>query len=194
MKKLYFTIGILMTLILPSCSSQHQLDEGGEVIINGQSYVLTKGFIRMSDPNSNANPRTYSIILANGEVYYNSDRSYNDPPYLYSDNTSQHISFHLYSSEQNPRSVENTTFPIKDFSDSNFDYYNAHMDYSEVCTNVVVQDGHNTSSDCLPYTEMKGQVTLVEEANGSYKIMFSYSDSQNTVAGNFIGALTTLEN
>lgn len=193
MKKLGVMVGLFIGYTFLSCSSDSKIDKGGEVNVNGQSYALSKGFIKMSDPvNTTANARTFSIILANGDVTYDGERDYKESPYLYSDNTTQHISFHLNSSAQNTGVVENTTFPIKDFSDPNFNSNNAFMDYSEVCTNVVVQNGNNTASDCLPYTEMKGQVTLKKLINGGYLIGYSYTDGENTVYGSFVGSLKNL--
>ena len=88
MKKLKLFIGILIGFMILSCSSDddngnQQPTVAGELIVNGQTYNLTKGFIipnyTGSDPNYD--PRRFYFILTNGDVTLEN----NDFVYSFSD-------------------------------------------------------------------------------------------------------------
>lgn len=189
MKKLSLFFTVLIGIIIMSCSSDddngNQTSIAGELIINGQSFDLTKGFIipneTGTDPGSE--PRRFYFILTNGDVSYSNDE------FTYSDNITQAIDFNMYSSVQSSGSVENTTYPIYDFSDPNFDFNGAFIDHSGINSNVVIQNGNYISSDSLSSDDMDGQATITEN-NGIYTITFSYTNNQNTVSGNYTGTLT----
>ena len=191
MKKLNLLVGLLIGLTILSCSSDdgngNQINVAGELIVNGQNFALTKGFIIPnsdgSDPNSD--PRRFYFILTNGNL------SYSNNEFSFSDDITQAIDFNMYSSVESSGSVESTTYPIYDFSNPNFDFDDAFIDHSGVNTNVIIQNGNYVSSDSLSSDDMEGQATMTEN-NGIYSITFSYINSQNTVSGNFTGTLTDL--
>jgi len=192
MKKLNLIIGILIGLIIFSCSSDddnenQQPTVAGELIINGQTYDLTKGFIipNYTGTDPNYNPRRFYFILTNEDV--NLDN--ND--FAYSNNITQLIDFNMYSSLSSSGSVENTSYTIYDPTDTNFDFDSAYVDHSGINTNVVIQNNQYVSSDSISSDDMEGQV-IISENNGIYTISFSFSNSQNTISGTFIGSLTDL--
>jgi len=191
MKKLNLLFTILIGLTILSCSSDedngNQISVAGKLIVNGQTFDLTKGFIIPNETGTDPGiePRRFYFILTNGDVSYSNDE------FTYSDNITQAIDFNMYSSVQSSGSVENTTYPIYNFSDPNFDFNSAFIDHSGINSNVVIQNGNHVSSDSLSSDDMDGQATMTE-SNGIYTITFSYTNNQNIISGNFTGILTDL--
>lgn len=195
MKKLKLFVGILVGFMILSCSSYDDNDGNqeptiaGEMIINGQIYNLTKGFIIPnyigSDPNYD--PRRFYFIITNGDVTLNN----ND--FVYSDNVTQLIDFNMYSSATSSGIVENTTYInyVWNNPDPNFDFSQAYISDSGTNTNVVIQNNQYVSSDSISSDDLEGQATISEN-NGVYTISFSFSNSQNTISGTFTGSLTDL--
>lgn len=195
MKKLNLFIGLLIGFMILSCSSDDDNNENqeptiaGELIVNGQTYDLTKGFIipnyTGSDPNYDS--RRFYIILTNGDVTLENNE------YVYSDNITQLIDFNMYSSVSGSGTVENTTYTNYRWNDPdpNFDFNQAYIDHSGINTNVVIQNNHYVSSDSISSEDLEGQSTISEN-NGIYTISFSFSNSQNTISGTFTGSLNDL--
>lgn len=192
MKKLKLFIGLLIGFMILSCSSDddngnQQPTVAGELIINGQTYDLTKGFIipNYTGTDPNYDPRRFYFILTNGDVTLDN----ND--FVYSNNITQLIDFNMYSSVSSSGSVENTSYTIYDPTDTNFDFDSAYIDHSGINTNVVIQNNQYVSSDSISSDDLEGQATISEN-NGIYTISFSFSNSQNTISGTFTGSLTDL--
>ena len=194
MKKLKLFIGILIGFMILSCSSDD--DNGnqqpavtGELIVNGQTYDLTKGFIipNYTGTDPNYNPRRFYLILTNGDVTLNN----ND--FVYSNSITQLIDFNLYTSVSGSGTVENTSYTnyMWNNPDPNFDFDTAYIDNSGINTNVVIQNNQYVSSDSISSYDLEGQATISEN-NGIYTISFSFSNSQNTISGTFTGSLTDL--
>ena len=188
MKKLNLIIGILIGLTILSCSSDddngNQTDIVGELIVNGESFELTKGFIIPNTPESD--PRRFYFQLTNGDITYANNE------FTFSDSITQLIDFNMYSSVEGDGNIENTTYPIYDFSDPNFDSDNAWIDHSGVNTNVVIENGNYISANSLSSDDMDGQATMTINNNDTYTITFSYTNNENTVSGTFTGPLTNL--
>lgn len=188
MNKLNLLIGILIGLTILSCSSDdnngNQTDVSGELIVNGQSFALTKGYVIPNTPQSD--PRRFYFSLTNG------DMTYENYEFNFSDNITQVIDFNMYSSIEGDGNIENTTYPIYDFSDPNFDSDNAWIDHSGVNTNVVIENGNYISSNSLSSDDMDGQATMAINNDGTYTITFLYTNSENTVSGTFTGPLINL--
>lgn len=193
MKKLKLLIGILIGLmIFSSCSSDDDKEDqqptvAGELIVNGQAYDLTKGFVipNYTGINPNYNPRRFYVILANGDVTLNN----ND--FVYSDNITQLIDFNMYSSVSSSGGIENTSYTVYNTTDVNFDFDSAYIDHSGINTDVVIQNNQYVSSSSISSNDLEGQATI-SESNGIYTISFSFSNSQNTINGTFTGSLTDL--
>ncbi|MGY0393268.1 hypothetical protein ACW5R3_12005 [Bizionia sp. KMM 8389] len=191
MKKLNLFFIIFIGLTFFSCSSDddngNQINVSGELIVNGQTFQLTKGFIVPNSDGSDPDldPRRFYFILTNGDV------SYANNEFTYSNNITQLIDFNMYTSVTGSGSVESTTYPIYDFNDPNFDFDDAFIDHSGVNTNVIIQNGSYVSSDALSSDDTDGEATISEN-NGIYTITFSYSNNQNTVTGAFTGTLNDL--
>ncbi len=188
MKKLKLFITVLIGLTILSCSSDDDkgnlIDVSGELIVNGESFDLTKGYILPNRAESDA--RRFYFILTNGDVTYENNE------FTFSDNITQSIDFNMYSSIDSNGNIENTTYPIYDFSDPNFDSDNAWIDHSDVNTNVVIENENYISSNSLSSDDMNGQATIKINNNETYTITFYYSNSQNIVTGNFTGQLLNL--
>jgi hypothetical protein len=188
MKKLNLIIGILIGLTILSCSSDNdngnQTDIAGELIVNGESFELTKGFIIPNTPESD--PRRFYFQLTNGDVTYANNE------FTFSDSITQLIDFNMYSSIEGDGNIENTTYPIYDFSDPNFDSDNAWIDHSGVNTNVVIENGNYISANSLSSDDMDGQAAITIHNNDTYTITFSYTNNENTVSGTFTGPLMNL--
>ncbi|HMC00823.1 MAG TPA: hypothetical protein VKN14_07295 [Flavobacteriaceae bacterium] len=194
MKKLNLLIGLLIGFMILSCSS----DDGngnqeptiaGELIVNGQTYDLTKGFIipNYTGSDTNYDTRRFYFILTNGDITLDN----ND--FVYSDNITQLIDFNMYSSVSGSGTVENTTYSnyMWNDPDPNFDFSQAYIDHSGINTNVVIQNNQYVSADSISSDDLEGQATISEN-NGIYTILFSFSNSQNTISGTFTGSLTDL--
>jgi len=191
MKKLNLLFIIFIGLTILSCSSNDDTENpsniAGELIVNGETFELTKGFIIPNSDGSdpNLNPRRFYFILANGEV------TYEENEFIYSDSITQLIDFNMFSSIESSGSVESTSYPIFDVSDPDFSFDNAYIDHSGINTDLVIQNGNYVSSDSLSSDDMDGQATITEN-NGIYTITFSYSNNENTVSGTFTGVLNNL--
>ncbi|WP_298239508.1 hypothetical protein [uncultured Algibacter sp.] len=188
MKKLNLFFTLLIGLTILSCSSDddngNQTDVSGELIVNGQSFELTKGYIIPNTPQSD--PRRFYFSLTNGDMTYENNE------FTFSDNITQLIDFNMYSSVEGDGDIENTTYPIYDFSDPNFDSDNAWIDHSGVNTNVVIENGNYVSTNSLSSDDMDGQATIIINNNDTYTITFSYTNNQNIVSGTFTGPLINL--
>lgn len=188
MKKLNLLIWILIGLSILSCSSnddnEDQKEVFGKLIVNGQYYELTKGFIMTNTPLSD--PRKFYFLLTNSDV------TYRDNKFTYSDNITHLIDFNMYSSKDGDGNIENTTYPIYDYSNPNFDPDKALIDYSGVYTNVTIEEGKYISSNALSSENMDGQANIIINNDDTYTITFSFINSSNTVSGNFTGPLINL--
>lgn len=198
MKKLNILLTLFIGLITFSCSTDDNDNEentfgpgylpNGAINVNGEFYPLTKGFLK---PNYTGNdpgldPRRYYLILTNGDV------SLSNETYTFSNYTTQLVDFNMYSSVEGSGTVENTTYPIYDPSDPDFNLDGAFIDHSGVNTDVVIENGSYISATSLSTDDLSGSASIIESF-GSYSISFSYSNNDNTIYGAFNGQLTILD-
>ncbi|NHN24487.1 hypothetical protein FIA58_002260 [Flavobacterium jejuense] len=192
MKKCNLFIVLLIAVLAISCSSDNDntidiQSNTGELIVNGQTYSLTKGFLipNYTGTDPNYDQRRFYFILTNGDVTLNNNE------FVYSNNITQLIDFNMYTSVQNLGAIENTTYPVRDYTDFNFNSDIAYIDHSGVNTNVIIQNNQYVSSDEVSTNDLTGQATMVQN-NGIYTITFSYSNAQYSISGNYTGTLTDL--
>lgn len=182
-----FTV-LLSTILLTSCSdNDDSLKLGGKMVINGVEYPLTQGAIihnYTGDDTVNNDPRKFYITLANGAI------GLADNWYVYSNSITHLINFSLLTSLEHQGSVEHTTFPI--FSPG-MDFNKPFINNIGIYTNTVIENGLPVSGDNLSsINTITGQVSI-SESNGIYTIVFSFSNAENTVTGNYRGRLTGIE-
>ena len=178
---------MLVGLSLLSCSSDNENKVGGEVVINGESYELKKGIIVISN-----DQKTFHILLANGEVFYDPNRSYKEGPYYFSDNTTQYIDFEMHGAIGNAGNIESAIYSFPN-DKPNFDYNTPYMHYVGVYTNLITINGIVSSFEWLNSDNMTGQAELTKVGD-AYKITFSYGNQQNAVSGTYSGPLNRVEN
>ena len=194
MKKFNLFIGVLILLMILSCSSDDDNDNQqptvfGKLIVNEQSFDLTRGFIipnyTGSDPNYN--PRRFYFILSNGGVTLKNNE------FIYSDSITQAIDFNMYSSAAKSGTIENTTYKnyIWDDPDPNFDFNQAYITHSGIDTNVVIQNSKYVSANSISSDSLVGQASI-SNSNEIYSVSFSFSNSQNAISGSFKGNLKDL--
>ncbi len=189
MKKINLLVVFFVSFIILSCSNDdnNQNVNVGEMIVNGQSYSLTKGFIipnyTGNDPNYSS--RRFYFVLTNGDI------SLVNNEFVYSDNITQLIDFNMFTSFENSGSLEETTYPIY-LTNPNVNNDDAFLDHSSINTNVVIQNNEYVSSNSISSDNLIGQVTISKN-NGIYTITFSFNNDDNVISGTFIGNLTELE-
>ena len=184
---------LLFTLSLSSCSDDDNDNQQptvlGKLIVNEQSFDLTRGFIipnyTGSDPNYN--PRRFYFILSNGSVALKNNK------FIYSDSITQAIDFNMYSSTAKSGTIENTTYKNYMWDDPapNFDFNQAYIDHSGIDTNLVIQNSKYISGNSISSDSLVGQASI-SNSNGIYSISFSFSNSKNTISGTFKGNLKDL--
>lgn len=189
MKNLISIITVLFSIVLfSSCSNNEDSPKlGGKLVVNGVEQTLTKGFIlpNYTGDNVNYDKRRFYFILTNGDVAMENNS------YVYADNITQLIDFNMYTSVENPGSVEYTTYNVfNSFTDT--DYNDAFIDHSGINTNVVLQNGEFVSGDSLSSDDMTSGQATISHSNGIYTIQFSFSNAANVVTGTYTGPLTEL--
>ena len=181
-----FTV-LLSTLLLSSCTDNDDtLQLGGKMVVNGVEYPLTKGSIKPNytgDDTVNFDKRKFYIVLSNGEIGMESNS------YVYSDEMTQLINFNLLTSVEHQGSVEYTTYSI---AGTDMDFSKPYINYSSIYTNIVVENGVPISDDDFSLDNMTNGEVSISHSNGIYNIVFSFSDAENTVSGNYRGRLTEL--
>ena len=136
--------------------------------------------------------KTFHILLANGEVFYGSNRSYKEGPFYFSDNTTQYIDFQMKNSEGNGGNIESAIYSFPN-DETNFDYNKPYMQYVGVYTNLITANGNVDSFEWLNSDNMDGQAELTKVGK-DYKIVFSYGNQENKVSGTFFGPVNILVN
>ena len=190
MKKIHLIFTILIGILFSGCSNDNDDNATvmtGEIIINGQTFVVNKGFIipNYTGTDPNYDPRRFYIVLANGDV------SLENNEFVFANNITQLIDFNMYSSVSSSGSIENTSYAIYNPTDPNFNSDNAFIDHANIGTNVVVQNNQVVTYDSLSSDDLTGQATITQN-NGIFTITYAFSNSQNTISGSFTGNLTDL--
>lgn len=182
-----FTL-LLSTILLTSCTDNDDtLKLGGKMVVNGVEHPLTKAFIipnyKGDDPSFDK--RRFSLFLTNG------DMAIQNNAYLYSDSITQLIELSLYTSAENPGSVEYTTYKVYN-SHTDTDFNDAFISHSGIHTNVLFQNWELISANSLSSDDMTSGQATISLSNGIYSINFSFSNADNTVTGTYKGHLTEL--
>lgn len=192
MKKIYSLLTLVLVLLV-SCSDDDNNNTyvnptvNGSLTVNGVTTNINNGFIikPYTGPNPDYDSRRFYIVLSDGDVtLFNNDL-------IFSDNTHQLIDFNLYTAEDAPVGVQNTTYNLY-IPENGMDMGNPFIDHTSVSTNLVRQNGQVVSGDGLDSDDMNaGQLTLTQ-SNGIYTLTFSFSNDDNTVSCSFTGTLTEL--
>lgn len=194
MKKLNLLFTLIISIILfTSCSKSDDNPttniptNSGKLIVNGVEKKLTKGFIipNYNGTNVNYNKRRFYFILTNDEVTLQNNN------FIYSNNITQLIDFNMYCSNQNPGSVQYTTYNLKN-THTNVNYNDPFIDHSGINTNLVIQNGAFVSGSSISSDDMTSGQTTISYNNGIYTINFSFSNAQNNITGTYTGTLTNL--
>ena len=189
MKKqiLIFTV-LLSTFFFTSCTDNDDtLQLGGKIVVNGVEQPLSKAFLvpNYTGDNPDFDKRRFYLVLTNGDIVMQNNT------YAFSDNITQLIDFNLYTSAENPGSVEYTTYNLfNSHTDTGFN--DALIDHSSINTNVVLQNGEYVSGNSLSSDDMTSGQATISFSNGIYTINFSFSNADNTVTGTYKGHVTEL--
>lgn len=187
MKKIFILFLIASNFIISSCSSDdNSSSNNGELIVNGVSYPLSKGYIvpNYSGDNLEYNSRRFYIVLSNGDV------SMVNNEFVFGNNITQLIDFNLFSSTPYSGSVEQTSYPVF-ATHPNISYDDAFLDHSSINTEVVIQNNEYISSNRIGSDNLVGQVTI-SKTNQIYTVAFSFQNNENTISGTFTGKLSQL--
>jgi len=171
-----------------SCSSDNTetTSNTGELVVNGQTFPLTKAYLipNYTGSNPNYDSRRFYITLTNGDV------SIIDNEFVFGDNITQLVDFNLYTSTTNSGTIQQTTYPI--FSTTpNINNNDAFLEHSSINTNIVIQNNNLVSADELSSDDFEGNVKITIN-NEIYTIIFSFQNDENTVSGTYTGTLSNL--
>jgi hypothetical protein len=145
----------LMLLVLVSCSDDdNQITyvnppAAGTMTVNGVTTNISNGFIIKpytgTDPDYDS--RRFYIVLTDGTA------AIEENELTYSDNVHQLIDFNLYTAEDAPTGVQNTTYNLF-IPETGFDMADAFIDHTSINTNIVFQNGEYLSGDDFVWYEL----------------------------------------
>jgi predicted heme/steroid binding protein len=187
MKKFLF-LSLLFTLALTSCSDDDNKTQGtankGTLTVNGVDYDVNRAYLvpNYTGQNPEYDKRRFYIVLANDGL------SLNNNEFVYLGGITQLIDFNLYTSDENPGSIEETTYGLW----SNTPNTEAYIAHAGINTDVEIQNGEFISANSLSSDDMDNGQVAISKNNGVYNITFSFSNETNTVTGSYKGTLQSL--
>ncbi|WP_425076893.1 hypothetical protein [Psychroserpens sp. S379A] len=182
MKKLNLLFGILIGLIIFSCSSdddnQNDTPQAeSEFTINGTEYSISNGFILSAFDGTN-NSR-HAIYLLNGTILNN---EWFGEGCDFSNNLTQGVIFNITSSSISE--LANGTYTYELFTNE------PSLNETNISTNVVVENNCVTSSNDIDEDQINSGSLTIESANNIYTLNFSFETNDfGTVSGSYVGEL-----
>lgn len=182
MKKLNLLFGILIGLIIFSCSSDddNQNDTPqveSEFIINGTEYSISNGFILSTFDGTNNS--LHKIFLLNGTILNN---EWFGEGCDYSNNLTQGVIFNIRSSSISE--LADGTYTYELFSNE------PSLNETLIVTNIVVENNCYISSNDMNEDQINSGSLAIEKSNDIYTLNFSFETNNfGTVSGSYAGEL-----
>lgn len=195
MKKIFSLIVFAFLLISCTDNDDKEPDAPIPTPANAGSFsinnVPTGGFARgyIIKPYTGDDPsydkRRFYVVLTDGEI------SMVDNELVFADNVHNVLDFNLYTDEDVPGAVQNTTYNLY-VPGSGFDMSNPFIDHSALSYNVVLQNGEFVSGDEIDSDDMAAGLLNLTGNNGVYSLSFQFTQTGFSASGTFVGPLIEL--